>query len=405
MLLTQGEKVTLGNISDSSSSYTMNSYFGNLNYDFDDRYFFDASIRRDGSSRFAPGHRWGTFFAVGAKWNLKNESFLKEVTWLDDLSLRGNYGTVGNAGIGNFLYLGSLGSTGNYGNPQLGSISGSGVASPGNPNLTWETTKSFDIAVNFKVFNILTADIDFYKKKTEDMLMAIPWSYTTGFSADWGNVGAMTNTGVEVDLKADIVNKRDWYFGVRANFSYNKNEIVELFDGLSGYTMPNTGTRYEVGKNANEYFYVRYAGVDPRDGMQMWYTKDGNLTKRYNEEEDAVFTGKSFIAPWNGGFGFDARWKGLSLRADFNWSAEKYLMNNDLRYIESYDLALQGVNQTTDMLNMWTKPGQVTNIPKAGQTPEFDDRWIEDASFMRLKNLTLAYSFPARYSTSCIFRV
>ncbi len=394
MLLTQGEKVTLGNISDSSSSYTMNSYFGNLNYDFDDRYFFDASIRRDGSSRFAPGHRWGTFFAVGAKWNLKNESFLKEVTWLDDLSLRGNYGTVGNAGIGNFLYLGSLGSTGNYGDPQLGSISGSGVASPGNPNLTWETTKSFDIAVNFKVFNILTADIDFYKKKTEDMLMAIPWSYTTGFSADWGNVGAMTNTGVEVDLKADIVNKRDWYFGVRANFSYNKNEIVELFDGLSGYTMPNTGTRYEVGKNANEYFYVRYAGVDPRDGMQMWYTKDGNLTKRYNEEEDAVFTGKSFIAPWNGGFGFDARWKGLSLRADFNWSAEKYLMNNDLRYIESYDLALQGVNQTTDMLNMWTKPGQVTNIPKAGQTPEFDDRWIEDASFMRLKNLTLAYSFP-----------
>ena len=394
-LMSQGTTVTTSDPTESMSQVVMNSYFANLNYEFDNRYFFDASIRRDGSSRFAPGHRWGTFYAVGGRWNMKGENFLKDVDWLTELSIRANYGAIGNSGIPNYLYLGTIGTTNNYGpNDATYTPTGSGVASPGNQDLTWETTHSYDIGLNFRLFDKVTTDVDFYKKRTTDMLMYIPWSYTTGFSGDWGNVGTMTNTGVEVDVKADIYQNKDWYVGARVNFSYNKNEITELFDGLSGYTMPNSGTRYEVGKNASEYFNVRYAGVDPRDGKQMWYTKDGNLTKVYNEERDAVFTGMSYIAPWNGGFGFDIRWKGLALHTDFNWSAKKYLMNNDLRYVESIDLFLQGVNQNVDMLNIWTKPGDITNIPAASETPEFDSRWIEDASFMRLKNLTLSYALP-----------
>ena len=114
----------------------------------------------------------------------------------------------------------------------------------------------------------------------------------------------------------------------------------------------------------------------------------------FNEETMAQVLGKNYVAPWNGGFGVSARWKGLSVRADFNWSAEKYLMNNNLRYVQGIDLFLQGINQTVDMLNIWTHPGQITDIPAATEDIEFDSRFIEDASFMRLKNLTVAYSLP-----------
>ncbi|MDE6783727.1 MAG: TonB-dependent receptor, partial [Paramuribaculum sp.] len=278
--------------------------------------------------------------------------------------------------------------------PTSQSVSGTGVSSPGNPNLTWERTASWDVGLNFRLFDRVSADVDVYKKTTTDLLMSIPWSYTTGFSSQMGNVGAMTNTGVEVDVKADLVRTADWYAGVRVNFAYNKNEITELFDGLSAYTIPNTGTRFEIGHPANEYYYAKYAGVDPRDGYQMWYTKEGNLTKQFNEEELEQFIGKSSVAPWNGGFGIDLRYKGFSIRTDWNWSAQKYLMNNNLRYVKGIDLYLQGMNQSVDMLNIWTHPGQITDIPVASQEPEFDDRYVSDASYLRLKNLTVAYALP-----------
>ena len=391
MLLSQGTSVEIGNLSESSSKSVMNSYFGNLTYDFDNKYFVEASIRRDGSSKFAPGHRWGTFYAVGGKWVAKKESFLQPLTWLTDLSLRANYGEIGNSGISNYLYFDALGNSAMYGPDD---VTGNLVSNPGSPRLTWETTKSFDLGLNFRLFDRVTTDIDFYKKKTVDMLMSIPWSYTTGFGSNWNNAGAMTNTGVEVDVKADLFKNKNWYVGARVNFAYNKNEITELFDGMDAYTVPNTGVRYEIGKSSTDYYYAQYLGVDPRDGKQMWLSPTGNVTKQFNEEELAQFLGKNFVAPWNGGFGVDVRWKGLSARADFSWSAEKYLMNNDLRYVRAVDLFLQGMNQTTDMLNMWMKPGDITNIPAASEEIQFDSRFIEDASFMRLKNLTVAYSLP-----------
>ena len=139
---------------------------------------------------------------------------------------------------------------------------------------------------------------------------------------------------------------------------------------------------------------MRYAGVDPRDGQQQWIDKDGNLTKEFNRERDAVLTGKSMYAPWGGGFGTDLRWKGLSLKVDFTWAAQKYMINNDLYFCQNSNFATS-FNQTANMLNIWTAPGQVTDIPAAGQTLQFDSRWIENASFVRLKNLTPQYNFPA----------
>ena len=389
--MSQGSTVTISDLSQSSSRIVMNSYFANVNYNYAEKYFVDAAIRRDGSSKFAPGHRWGTFFSVGARWNMKNESWLKRVQAIDQLSIRANYGQVGNSGIPNYLYFGAFGTTAAYG---PGNTVGSGVADPGNNMLTWETTSSFDFGVSGRVFQHLSFDIDVYKKTTFDMLMSIPWSYTQGFSSGYGNVGKMTNTGVEIDLNADIYSDKNWYVGANFNIGYNKNEITELFDGLDAYTIPNTGTRFEIGKSSTDYYYVKFAGVDPRDGKQMWYTPAGNLSKVYNEETMAQFLGKNYIAPWNGGFGVNARWKGLALRADFNYSLEKYLMNNDKRYVQGVDLFLQGLNQSVEMLNIWTHPGQITDIPAATEDIEFDSRFIENASFMRLKNLTVSYTLP-----------
>lgn len=394
MLLSQGTSVAISDLSQSMTQSVFNSYFVNASYDYDERYFLDATFRRDGSSKFAPDHRWSNFWSIGAMWNAKAESFLQPYTWLNDLKVRMSYGTTGNSSIADYRYFGLIGSGTNYNG--AGSL---GISRASNYDLTWETVKAFDFGVNFGIFNVLNGEIDFYRKETVDMLLEIPYSFTTGLSQGYGNVGSMTNTGVDIDLNASIIKNRDWYWGVRFKMNYNKNEITELFGGRDTFTLPDAGIQYKVGHDAGSYWMVEWAGIDPRDGQQMWYDKDGNLTKVYNEERDAKLIDKSQFAPWSGGFGTDLRWKGLSLRVDFTWASGKYMINNDRYFIENNNNATD-YNQMTSMLNVWTKPGQITDIPAPGQVLQFDSHLLEDASFMRLKNLTLQYSLPEKWLKS-----
>lgn len=396
-LLTQGTTVTMDDVSHGKSESIMNSYFLTGSYSFADKYFLDAAVRRDGSSKFAPGHRWGTFWSVGAMWDMAKEEFIHTNEWFSDLKLRVNYGTAGNSsGIGNYDYFGTVGSGSVYNGNNATGISGMS-----NDHLTWETVKSFDVGVDAAFFNSkLRGSVDFYVKNTENMLMEVPYSFTTGWSGGTANVGSMRNMGVDVDLHYNILQTRDWYVGLDVNFGYNKNTITELFNGLESFTIPGTGITYRKGQNPFTITQVRYAGVDPRDGQQMWYTKDGNLTKHYDESNE-VDLGKSFIAPWNGGFGINARWKGLSLRADFNWSAKKYIFNATNWYIRDPSVSVQrNTNAAVELLNVWTKPGDVTDIPNivdlygVPQEIQPDSRWVESSSFLRLKNLTIAYSLP-----------
>ena len=396
-LLTQGTTVTMDDVSHGKSESIMNSYFLTGSYSFSDKYFLDAAVRRDGSSKFAPGHRWGTFWSVGAMWDMAKEEFIHTNEWFSDLKLRVNYGTAGNSsGIGNYDYFGTVGSGSVYNGNNATGISGMS-----NDHLTWETVKSFDVGVDAAFFNSkLRGSVDFYVKNTENMLMEVPYSFTTGWAGGTANVGSMRNMGVDVDLHYNILQTRDWYVGLDVNFGYNKNTITELFNGLESFTIPGTGITYRKGQNPFTITQVRYAGVDPRDGQQMWYDKDGNLTKHF-DESDEVDLGKSFIAPWNGGFGINARWKGLSLRADFNWSAKKYIFNATNWYIRDPSVAVQrNTNAAVELLNVWTKPGDVTDIPNivdlygVPQDIQPDSRWVESSSFLRLKNLTIAYSLP-----------
>ena len=393
MEIANGTKVDMSMVGSSNSEYVMNSYYATLSYDFDNRYFFDGSYRRDGSSRFAPGHRWANFYSVGAMWNVTNEKFMeRSKKWLSDLRLSVSYGTTGNAGIGNFEYMGAMGQSTPYGGQ-----AGTAVVSVTNDRLTWETVSQFNVGIGFGFFNNrLTGSVDFYKKKTTDMLMSIPYSYTSGLGSGPGNIGSMTNTGVDVEVRGDIFRNKDWYVGARVNFNYNKNKITELFDGRDEYALPNYGLDYKVGHSPFEFYQVRYVGVDSRDGKQIWLDKDGNQTKVYSED-NSVLIGKQYVAPWIGGWGIDVRYKGIALRADFNWAAKKYMINNERYFTDNPTGFGDQCNQSVKMLDMWMQPGDVTDVPAYGEEIYFDTHLVEDASYMRLKNLTVAYTLPAKW--------
>lgn len=392
LLLPHGTTVTPGDLGDSFGEEVANSLFANAEYNYKEKYYVTGSIRRDGSSKFAPGHRWGTFWSAGAKWDLKKEDFLKDVEWLNDLSLSVNYGTTGNdSGTGSYGYFGSYGVGGLYNGE-----SSLGIASMSNPDLTWETTAKWNVGLNFSIFDRAHFQVDFYRNKSTDMLMSIPYSMTTGFSSGIGNVAAMTNTGVEANVDVDILKTKDFYWSFKANVGYNKNEITELFQGRDEYVLANTGLKMAVGHAYGEFFQVRFAGVDPMTGAPLYYDKDGNKTKKFNEERDAVFLGKKRYAPWTGGFGTNFRYKNVSLIADFAWVAGKYMLINDDNFIANPQLAT-GWNQRVEMLNIWTTPGQITDIPGAKYDVQFTDQMLQNASFLRMKTLSIQYEFPKKW--------
>lgn len=367
-----------------------NSYFGTFSYNFGDRYYLDASYRRDGSSLFAANNRWGNFYSFGAMWDIKKESFMRDIKWINALSLKGSYGLVGNSSaLSAYMALGLIGSG------QYNGSNGTAPTNPANPDLTWEVIKSTNIALNTRLFNRVNVDLEFYNRITDDMLMSIPYSYSTGFSSGWGNVGAMRNRGFDLTVGVDVFNEGDFLWNISANVNYNKNEILELFNGLDEYVLGNTGMKLQVGHPYGEYYMVRWAGVDPRDGYDMWYDKNGNLTKTYSEE-DAVLVDKQRYAPWSGGFSTSLGWKGITVSADFSFILNQYMQNNERYFTENPSQATQ-TNQSTAMLDMWTTPGQVTDISRPESLRQFDTRLLENASFMRLKNLSVSYTLPQQW--------
>lgn len=224
--------------------------------------------------------------------------------------------------------------------------------------------------------------------------MLVPQSYVNnGFGTRWDNVGEMVNRGIEISLNADIIRTRDFVWNVNANASYNKNEITELYNGLDEYEISNTSTKLVVGESVGQFYINRYAGVNPANGDALWYTKDGEITNVFSEG-DKVMLNKNYIAPWQGGFGTTLSWKGLSLNAHFSWVADRWMFNND-RFFEESNGLYTAYNQSKRMLyDRWKQPGDITDIPRYGVTPQMDSRFLEDASFLRLKNIMLSYALP-----------
>lgn len=375
--------------SDSTTSYAYLSFFFRGEYNYKDLYYADFSVRTDASSRFGKKNRWGAFWSLGFMWNIKQEAFLQDIDWLTSAQIALSSGTSGNSEIPNYDHLALVG-----GGPNYNDEAGIYPMQSGNEDLGWEQTWANNIGLRLRFFDRIGADIDFYNKKTTNMLMLVPQSYaTTGEGYRWENIGAMVNRGFEVNVNADVLRLKDFTWNVSANFSYNKNKLVELYNGVQEYVNSTTGIKYVVGHPVSEFYLNRYAGVNPANGDALWYTKDGEITTEY-KESDKVMTGKTYDAPWAGGFGTALSWKGLTLSAQFSWMADKWVVNND-RFFEESNGLYTAYNQSKRLLyDRWKNPGDITDIPRHGVTPQLDDRFLENASFLRLKNLTLAYNLP-----------
>lgn len=387
-LLTLSTGTTATSWNDATAASTYLSFFGRGEYNLQNRYFVDLSLRRDASSKFGKNARWATFWSIGAMWDVKSEKWARIPEWMDKLQMSASYGTSGNSSIPNYDHL-PLWSAG----PQYAGMAGIAPYSRGNETLTWEKLATFNAALKMGFLNRVELTAEFYNKRTTDMLMEVPITLGNGFSTQWDNIGAMINRGVELDLNVSVIRGKDFNWTVNANASYNHNEITELYNGLDEYEIPATGLMLKVGHPYGEHYQVRYAGVNPVNGDALWYTKDGAVTNEYNEE-DKVLLGKSYMAPWMGGMGTSLSWKGLMLDVQFSWVANRWMLNNDRWFDESNGLYSSAYNQSNALDRRWKKPGDMTDIPRYGVSPEMDSHLLEDASFVRLKNLMLAYSLP-----------
>lgn len=393
----------------SSSKYEYLSFFGRVDYALMNKYFFNFTVRNDKSSRFGADNRAANFLSGGVMWRLSDETFMAATkSWLTDLQVKYSVGSTGNSEIGNYRSLGLTGKT------QYNGDAGLVIAQPSNKELGWEKQIQSNVGLTARLFDRVNIDVNYYNRKTKNMLMSTPLAYTTGFSSMMLNVGQLTNNGVEVEVSYDAFRSRDAFVNVYANFAYNANKIDKLFNGQQSWDRPSYYLSYVVGKSIN-YYMAEFAGVDKNDGLAMWYTKGnhGNgktvhefnpetMTKTYSNDllQDV---GKAYYPNMNGGFGFTASWKGLSLNADFAFVLNKYMLNIDYQFSTNNANAKQGFNQSRDMLKMWKKPGDITDIPSLATENVFDTRVLQNASFLRLKNLTLSYSLPQQWMQATRF--
>ena len=233
---------------DPVTEYSFLSFFGRGEYNYDDRYYADFSVRGDGSSRFGTDKHWGAFWSVGFMWNLRKEKFMQKYKWLTNAQIAINTGTSGNSSINNYEHLALVSGGYKYNNE-----SGIAISQLGNEELSWESTWATNVALHLGFIDRINLDVEFYNKKTTNMLMAVPISYTTsGFGTRWDNVGAMRNRGVEINVSADVLRIKDFTWNVNANVSYNKNEITELYNGITEYVASDTGRMVAVGHPLGE---------------------------------------------------------------------------------------------------------------------------------------------------------
>jgi len=385
------------------------SYFATGSYDFDQKYVFNATVRRDGSFRFTKVNRWGTFWAVGAAWNIDKENFMTD-SGFSYLKLRASVGTSGNQRVSSDLPFIDLSLYKNLYSAGIGYDSTTSFvrSQVANIDLVWETTEQINIGIDFGVLNDkLQASIDVYQKTTKDLYNDIPVSAIGAIKSQpggtdvtniiKGNVGSMENRGVELDFIYTIVKNKDWKVVANFNGSYNKNKIKKLHESFNGLLeLESNNFAFGEGHSLGEYYVNRYIGVNPANGNSLFLDANGNPTERLLNE-NKVFIGKSFIPTWQGGFGTLVSYKGFEFSTQWMFVADVYIANRD--FSSSEDAASMGSsNLNTSLLQAWQTPGDITSVPRVKSLYTGDvetvyemDKYIEDSSFLRLKNIAIAY--------------
>ncbi len=372
---------------------TLMSFFGIVDYSYASKYYAQASIRYDGSSLFGSNNQWGVFWSAGGSWNLHNEPWMKDFTWLDLLKLRVSYGVNGNDNISAYQAYGVYSSTAYNG------ITGMLPSSPSNENLSWEMNKSWNAGVDFGFFGKLNGSIDVYRRLTTDMLLDKNVPQTSGFSSNFLNIGELENKGVEFQLTGDIISNTEVVWNAGLNVAYNQTELLNLGDNTEITYAGDSRLKHTVGKSMYTFYLKDYYGVNPSNGEALWVTDDGSLTNNYNKAR-YVYAG-SPEPKFTGGFNTSVSYKGFNLSAFLEFKTGNKIVLIENRYFNA-DGNQMNMNQRVDALNYWKQPGDVGVHPKpvagvASNSYAFaSTRWLQDGSYMRIKDITLSYTLPKR---------
>lgn len=406
--------------SSSGSSSTLVSFFGRANYDYKKRYIFSATLRSDGSSRFADGHRYGYFPAVSGAWLISDESFMKNINWVSTLKLRGSWGKTGNNFIGDFVSRSLIGSGFNY-----NQVAGLSPSVLGDANLTWEKTTSTDVAIDFGFLNDrITLSADLYYRKTNDLLSSLPLPGSTGFTTYTTNVGSMENKGLELDLQTINVKSGDFTWTTNLNISFNKNKILSLANNNTA-TPSGFGSWLEVGQSIGSFRGYKVAGIFQNQAeidalnaaartatgsatalYQVALTAPGDI-KFADVNGDGVITSAdqtilgSAQPKFTGGFNNTLKYKNIDLSMLWQFSYGNDVLNWTRSFAEGMN-TIYGQFATT--LDRWTPTNTNTSMPRAvlgdpNSNNRVSDRFVENASYARLKNLSLGYNLPSDLAT------
>ncbi len=393
---------TVADLSGYSSDKNLEGYFGRLNYNFGEKYYLTGSARRDGSSVFSKDVRWGTFYSLGGAWRIDQENFMNDVDFVNNLKLRASYGEVGNDDLLDF-YI-SQPRYALYPNAGAPGIYWSDL---GNNELTWETVESWDVALEFTLFDYrLSGAVEYYKKNSTELLYNVPLPLSMGLSEGPANIGDMYNEGFEIGLNGRIIETNDFSWNLGLQASTFRNEITKLPSPFV-----NGSKRWAEGRSVYDFYLYDYAGVDPENGDALFYAyeedpetgenipvlnEDGThaVVNDYNEANRA-YVDANTIPDVIGSVTNQFRFKNFDLSTLFTYQIGGEIL--DYGYAVMMHEGDYGASFHPDALNAWRSPGDITDVPRleAGNpdlAPTLSSRWLTDASYIALRNVTLSYN-------------
>jgi TonB-linked SusC/RagA family outer membrane protein len=389
------------------SLYNVEGYFLRAQYDYDSKYFGSFSFRRDGSSRFDPDHRWGNFWSLGGAYIISREEWFPKSKWIDVLKVKASYGEQGNDNIGNYRYTDTYSISNS--NDNVAYV----FSTKGNKNITWETVGALNVGLEFELFKSrLRGSVEYYNRKTTDMLMWFSAPYSIGYGGYYSNVGDMSNRGVEIELSADIVKTRNFSWSVDANMAWQRNRVTYLpednklyeVEGYNGFENGN----FFVGEGlpVNTWYLKRYAGVN-ENGVGMFYktAEDGTLTTTTSYDSADYYLCGSALPDVFGGFSTTFHIYDFDIAANFNYSigGKKYDSGYQALMTPAYS-TLTGGAWHRDIYNAWSETNQDSDIPLWSYALSYpdgnnsSDRWLTSASYLALKNITIGYTLPRKWT-------
>lgn len=385
-------------ISDATSyqdNDVLESYFSRFNYDYANKYYLSASYRTDGSSHFNQDFRWGKFWSVGASWRMSEEYFLKNLNWVNSMSLKASYGTQGNNAVGLYAWQSFYDLT--YNNAGL---NGAVVTSLENQKVSWEKNANFNVGLDGKLFDRFNFGVEWYSRKTTDMLLYRPMATSLGFDGFYDNVGDMKNSGLEFMLGYDILKATDYRWNVTFMGSTVKNKVLKLTDEQN--EIVGATTIVKVGETLNSFYLAKSAGVDPATGTQLYWVfdKDANgvpgepyiSADKTKAAASRVILG-SRIPKLYGSIGTTFNFKGFDISFLTTYSIGGKMFDN-VGYNYTSPMYI-GNNFSRDVLRAWKTPGDITDVPRIQKEQTFTttDRALIDASYFSIKNLSVGYTF------------